>query len=294
MIKRLIQKALARIGYVVMKAGTYEQLVAMAAHNVALERDLVWLNNTVLRANAGRTPPRKIAFLHIGKTAGSSLNLLLKNTLSERSCIHLGPWEYDELSAEQLDEHDLILGHFSYHHILKCRTQPFLLTFFRDPVDRVVSNYYFLRSWTGYVNDTNRIEVEAGRTLTLRQFIGDPRPEIQRIVRNQQTYSLGADWRDVRVMADYDAVLANALTALDSFSFVGTTDAYERGVRLLFRILGVEIADVTEKVNVTPGRPTLADVDREDVEAIRSFNQLDAKMFEVAKRRFSALEKACS
>lgn len=83
---------------------------------------------------------------HIPKTAGTTLMRAFQNAFGARFCDHNGDPDrtytssYNELSAK----FDILHGHINLKRASHLITQEtFILTFLRDPVQRVISSYYF-------------------------------------------------------------------------------------------------------------------------------------------------------
>lgn len=89
----------------------------------------------------------KLVFLHIPKTAGQSLHAsLLAGFGREAIC----PARVNEqlfcLSIEQLNSYRVVSGHFDWS-MLDCISGPkYVFTVLRDPLERLLSFYFFLRN----------------------------------------------------------------------------------------------------------------------------------------------------
>lgn len=85
--------------------------------------------------------PRKAVFIHIQKTAGSSLVHLAKHQYGQNSVSSHGDF-YKGYS----DEKNFISGHFGATYAERYLADRFSFTFLRDPIDRVISLYNFCRT----------------------------------------------------------------------------------------------------------------------------------------------------
>ncbi len=210
---------------------------------------------------------------------------LLREALPGAHYYNGSPEQYDSVTAEELKKYSLLLGHFSYSQAKKFNPQTYLITFLRDPIDRVISSYYFLRSWNGVVDDTNRTMVAAAKDLSFRDFLKSRDPQVRSVIFNHQTYFLGADWRDPRDKVP-ENLINQALENLQKLSFVGLTERYPESVKLLFRDLRMEQTPAVKALNTTPFRPAVQEIAEEDRILIQEQNQMDMIVYAEAQKLF--------
>ena len=89
-----------------------------------------------------------VIFLHLPKTGGSTLAHVLERTFSEEKRFHLQVprfQEWDDLPAADRARLRCVYGHlpFGIHEMLPRPAR--YLTFLRDPVERFLSDYYYVR-----------------------------------------------------------------------------------------------------------------------------------------------------
>ena len=79
----------------------------------------------------------QIIFLHIAKTAGTSINRYLNIAIPGSAICHKSAEEFDDAEKCELEKFDIVQGHISKIHLKKMRDDRFVFTFLRNPVDRV-------------------------------------------------------------------------------------------------------------------------------------------------------------
>jgi hypothetical protein len=254
------------------------------------ERDRL-LRTLRTRSNAQRTLPsglagRQLCFLHIGKTAGTSLQHALFEALSGAAIFHQSLPGFDSVSAAELALNDLVIGHFAYQHVRKMRPDRFLMTYLRDPIDRVVSNYHFLRTKSP-LSRYSEAALRAARSMSLREFLLCEDPNVRMVTENYQTKALAHDVRPDRLdRTVIDGLLETAERNLATFDFVGITEYFDDSVCVLSEMLGVEISP--RQLNVNPDRPA-APPSEEELAIARSLNRLDLAVYAKARARFEQL-----
>ena len=98
--------------------------------------------------------PHPLFFLHIPKTAGTTLNAILDDNLSRKNILDLYTddqrRQLKQTTYDQISQYALVRGHVfitDFGQILDGPVPFRVFTFLRDPVDRVVSEYFFLKTW---------------------------------------------------------------------------------------------------------------------------------------------------
>lgn len=254
------------------------------------ERDRL-LNTLRTLSNAPRPLPpalagRQLCFLHIGKTAGTSLQHSLFEALSGAAIFHESLPGFDRVSAAELALNDLVIGHFNYQHVGKMRPDRFLMTFLRDPIDRVVSSYHFLRTKSP-LSLYSQAAWRAARSMSFEEFLLCEDPNVRMVSENSQTKALAYDIRADRLdPAMIDVLLETAERNLATFDFVGITEYFDDSVGVLSEMLGVEISP--KQLNINPDRPA-APPSGEELAIARSMNELDLALYAKARARFEQL-----
>ncbi len=244
-------------------------------------------------------PRPALFFMHIPKTAGSSMRLFLRNQYGFDELYPHQDWRTVR-SVEDVARYRLVQGHFRYNFRQVVAPRAKVLTVLRDPLRRTLSSLRHLRRDPNFAPEH---ELAAG--MTTRQMIRAP--EIMRSQRNVQAAYLCAS-------AAPEAVLAHlaARPGADAAAMEGAPTA-ELALRRLEEIecLAVTdelvgcVADISEQLEFHPvarlpevnqdpdRRDPLAEIDADEMAILRAHNELDILLFERAKvilrqRRFEA------
>jgi hypothetical protein len=165
------------------------------------------------------------------------------------------------------------------------------ITFLRDPVERVLSHYYFHAQagpekvrmiWRrelaaagdgGTVGDEDDDTLEAGHARGITSY------------NNCATrVSWGGETLEGELPPD---AVEQAKDNLASFAFVGVTERLDEAVILLGKLLGVPLAGYHLR-HVREGRPKAAEVPADLIRLIEQHNALDIELYRVARERFDA------
>jgi len=188
---------------------------------------------SVPRAEAARGLP--LAFVHINKTAGTTFTQYLRDHFVQRDSI--APPFYG--SFDDIGIHDpsreLFWGHFSYAQFSQQRRPAWFITFVREPVQRVISQYRSLHNpanlradWQRVLPAEARRAMEFAQRASFEEFVCSNDPFILGHIQDLQTLFLSSVRN--RENAEF---LSSALSNLKQrFLFVGTTERFDESIDL--------------------------------------------------------------
>lgn len=218
--------------------------------------------------------PYTLFFLHIPKTAGSTVGHILSNWYGEelarvssdqRETIE---W-FRALSHEEIVRISAVYGHYllsdNFHSILPTEHQFGYFTMLRDPVERLLSGYYYIKNNPDhpYHHQVNRKSLEESVA-----FLEPP---------NQQVKMISGLPEEV---VDSDASLAFDLAKRNLetyFLLVGTVERFDEVMIILRRMLGLP-SPLYIKQNVGK-RPLKNDISDAVLDQLREQNHLDYQLY---------------
>ncbi len=224
-----------------------------------------------------------VIFLHIPKTAGSTLNTIVERQykLAETYSIDSrrvmeSMEEFKQLPAQQLEKIKLLKGHmyFGLHEYLP--TPSTYVTVVREPVDRVISMYYYILR-----EKLHKHHKRTTRAKDLKEYIFDVKAKQ---LNNGQTRLLaGMDYFEVEFGNCTNAMLEAAKNNLRKyFSVVGTTARFDETLIILKQKLGWHLPLYARK-NVTNKRPKKEQIAQDTLDTIVELNQLDIELYRYAE-----------
>ncbi len=235
-------------------------------------------NRTLNGVKADRN--EALIFLHVPKSAGTTVNRLIEGeyplfkifsvdpVFSKWSCDHL--WN---LSSKRLARFRVFKGHmlFGLHKILPQSATYFAV--FRDPIDRVLSAFYFMRNYVLHPNywRFKRDEWE------LEDFVrNSPRDNVQtKIVA-------GASYEEPCTAEIFERAKGNLR---QHFSVVGLSERFEESLALMKLRFDWTLGSYYS-FNITRTRPKKRDVPQATLDLIAQRNSFDIALYAEAARIF--------
>ncbi|MGC5325146.1 sulfotransferase family 2 domain-containing protein [Brevibacillus sp. SYSU BS000544] len=224
-----------------------------------------------------RKKRKVVLFLHIPKTAGKTLGEILKSQYPARVVRFDGTpkhrW-YKGKTALYLRRQcnqgkRCIYGHYNFAMNLHEKlSRPFCyITMLRDPVDRVISLYFYIRRSPGHYLHT-RV-----RNMSLAQFAS-----AQDIHENSNSQT-------ILLAGSNNAELAKQNLAR-YFSVVGLTEHFNESLFLMKRELGWRNLRRYVSYHVSKRRPSVREVSPQVIQIIQNNNRSDIEVYEFAKHLF--------
>ncbi len=244
--------------------------------------------------DAERLPRSKpVLFLHIPKTGGSSFLTALGNIFGERRVRRLrcaeemAQAQIDRIVSDEIQDIDCLVGHFPIHVFAKHLDTFRPFTILRDPVDRVMSLFRFLKR--APKRETERLELR--EDFGFDDFIESRVPEIYAQSRNLMCRMLCGDEEMSDPLAaafweprDPAALVHQALATLRAIEF-GLLEDMQSTLTLAQHFCATNFNLDEYRANATdaPGAEWTA----HNIHRIVDLNTLDVALYHQAKVLFS-------
>jgi len=227
-----------------------------------------------------------ILYLHIPKAAGTTLNTILAQKFLRRGVytIHNTKTAVEELAGlndAKREKLQFVNGHFAYglHEALG---RPFeYITMLREPVDRVVSHYYYvLRNPAHYLH-----KHVTSKKMSLKDYaLAGLTKEID---NGQVRLMAGAFYRDPYGQCSRELLEQAKENLKNHFAVVGLAERFDETLLLLGERYGWKDMFYARQ-NATVDRPRLDELPEDAIEAIRAANPLDLELYVFASELFDA------
>jgi hypothetical protein len=221
-----------------------------------------------------------VIFLHVPKTAGTTLNRLIEWEYPLFEIYSVDPvffrWSAShlwQLPARRLKRTRMFKGHmlFGLHKILPQRAT--YITVLREPIDRVISAFYFMRS---YMLHPAYWQFRR-ENWTLEDFV-------RRLPReNAQSKILaGGEFNSPCTEEIFEQAKENLFR---HFSVVGLSERFEESLALMKLRFGWKLQRYSS-FNVTRARPRKRDLPQTTLDLIVEKNSFDVALYECAAKLF--------
>lgn len=229
---------------------------------------------------------QRVVFLHIPKTAGSTLYGIIDRHYKAKTVYTIGIDgsidDFKNLSAPRRSMIRVLRGHhgFGLYQFLSGPSIHF--TLLRDPVDRVISYYYFIRR-----RPKNHLhDFVMSNDMDLKGFIESGIPVM---ANNGQTRLLSGKMDKAHEVA-FGECTEEALESAKSnlrehFTVVGLTERFDETLLLLREAFGwLNLFYARQKV--APNRPRKDELSKSTLDAITRVNLLDIELYDYATALF--------
>ncbi len=233
-------------------------------------------------------PAQTLIFLHIPKTAGTTLHQIIDRHYSldrifwvHATDVNESINEFKSFSEEKRQRFQLIKGHmgFGLHQFVPQPCSYF--TLLRDPVKRIISHYYHvLRTPNHYLH-----QVVTEQQMDLKAFVSSG---ISLELDNGQTRLIAASNGNEDESIEFGCATPELLEIakqhlINYFSVVGVMEEFDRTLLLLQKKLGWKNICYARK-NTGKNTTKKSDISADTLAAIQQHNALDIELYQFAKQ----------
>jgi len=245
-------------------------------------------------------------FLHIPKTAGTSLVNILENQFTFGKIYDKVIWP--ELFKDfplDLNSYNLIRGHFGYWICDLLPRKPKIITMIRTPLEQILSLYEHQRR----AFDEDEFSMLKSKDEPILEVLKDG-PRRNRLA-NHQTRNLTLEINKeefIKILNQNHKIEENnfkqlrprlpklqgkelldlAKKRLESFEFIGITEKFEQSLQLMYFTFGWYPIQYVPKENVASTRVTFDSYDGEIQKELRKATRLDTELYKFANEIFDS------
>lgn len=253
---------------------------------------------------------RPLFFLHLPKTAGTSLRELLAVRFAPTEILSLARTDSPERRVEQLaalDRYRFVHGHVPYAIVERFERRPFVVTMLRDPMERALSAFAHMQRQApavaqaareGRVSRDRAADYAAAGRMSIGELIRREPLAAARHLGDIQAWLLAAP--NVNERFEYGSEhhvsvsasdLARAKEHLAACDVVGITERIRESADLLAWALKTRPFGEVGTANRGSGRPSTAALDAATLDALAGLTARDRDLYAFACRLF---EDRCS
>lgn len=227
---------------------------------------------------------KTIIFLHIPKTAGSTFHSILNKKYKTRHVQNVFGSRYSEPAIEAFIKAPLeskkhikmLKGHMPYglHQYLPGSST--YIAFLRDPVERVISLYYYIIK-----NTQNPLhEAVAVNKMTLTEFVTSG---IAKGTNNGQCRFINGDFDEYDFEQNDESLYANVLNHIENnFLWLGITERFDESLLVLAELLNWPRPPHYFRGNISKIRKKTSRIDQDSIAVIEKYNPLDRRLYDYA------------
>ena len=225
-------------------------------------------------------PNPRICYLHIGKSAGTWLrSQLAKNYYPSERCELLFQSQFCDVPREVYIEKKFFSAHLEFETAIDLDAK--LITVLRNPVDRILSLYYY---WKEVENGPKEVKNQSLEAF-LDEYIGSTSQDLD----DAQTWQIAAGHtnatRKKYSHLSKDEVLRKAIDNLERFDVVGIFENLPRVASDIKNAFGLEIDAGAKPVNVTLNRPKRNVISIDIQNRIFKRNEMDFLLYSYVCKR---------
>ena len=230
--------------------------------------------------------PQSVIFLHIPKTAGTTLYRIMDRHYRREAVYTI--WQdgtlddFKHLSPARRSQIRLLRGHvgLGLHEFLSGPTSYF--TFLREPIDRVISYYHYVRRTPQHYC----YELVTSQRLGLKEFVESRTDPMLDKAQTRLLSGLATGQEVPFGECTADLLEAARRNLRERMAVIGLTDEFDQTLLLLKKAFGWNKLFYARQ-NVSTDSTGRHDLEPATLDAIVKVNQLDLELYRYAKELFA-------
>ena len=224
----------------------------------------------------------KILFLHLPKTAGTSLRHALQEAYgTEAVSPHVNACFLQNNDLELLNRFTFICGHLSFSDAHRLFPDAAIMTVVRNPIERCLSWYWYARSASiERIDDAEFLDVQAAKHYEPETFFSLPSAVVFHNIHNRMTRQLGGHACDRHI--NLEAAFKQAQITLKQCIWIGRQDQLDHDLQRLSRLFPKLSNQAMPRINVTTNRSAASTLNKTIMEKIQTHNYFDHSLYEQA------------
>ena len=226
-----------------------------------------------------KSRPRKILFDHLPKCGGSTINAYLEEHYPKRKTFSMDsthPAEsikrFTDLPERTRYGYELVKGHFAHELVDYVHPDCLKATVFREPVDRIISHYFFVRRTPEHYLHSRILETD----MSLEEYATS---NLSDELRNWYvTHFTGLGIQDAERNPEQSVTRALEVI-LQQYDIIGFLDDFPAFAETLRTQANLRYAFRNKRVNVTTNRPDIREISESTIRKIRETNHLDIVLY---------------
>jgi hypothetical protein len=248
---------------------------------------------------------RAVFFVHVPKTGGTSLRDLLSARFAPSEVLAFERHDSSDTRREKLGRLDraaFVHGHVPYALVDHFARRPVVVTILRDPIDRAISAFRYMRLQAPAIADAARAgrvapararDYAAAARLSLGEFVRDEPVAAARHLGNLQSGLLSTprvterfEYQDDYAIVVTDDDLTRAKAHLAACDVVALTERLDASLPMLARALGTRPFGAIGTANRTAAREPLPPRDAATMAALGDLTHQDRALYTYAQALF--------
>lgn len=219
----------------------------------------------------------KLFFDHIPKTAGTSLQRFFSDAFGAENVTETVQGLKLGQALAQYRHKKVLMGHFTFFKGDVLPPEYFMATVLRNPIDRALSQYYFM------ANDVPvyqlRLVDEPIKRLPIEEVLADSYQPARALFCNVQATHL-ASWLSVSPLSLSEQELyETAVRALGLYDLVGRTEELGRFASSILSLFAIEREIGLGRVNATSARKKTGAIPDSAIKFLQERNQVDLEIW---------------